>query len=442
MAAAPERIGRYRVREVIGAGGFATVYRATDDRLGVDVAVKVLAENHSLDADVRERFVEEARRLRRVAGPPFLAVHDMGETERAQPYMVLEWADRGDLSRRVTRDRQDGRIPAPKDALAVARALAGALGVLHRHSLVHRDLSPTNLLLRSTEARARPGAGTARGPVQEPDPRKTSLIGRDESLLLADLGLSKDLALASGLTVAAGTSGFAPPEQREHGGVVDHRADIWAASAVIVWLAVGRAPDDAGRWRRDLREAGWPPGAAAVLDRGLVPDPGDRFPDVEEWVAALEDALRPGGPEPGLGEEALTPAGGGPRRTRRWLTLLVPAVLAAGVWATRGHGGPTVRSDPLGGGQVRTVVEDGGVTITLDGPDTVAVGQSVQLSAALDGAEAWIWVGPDGAVATGTDTFQMEALSPGRATVRLLAVDDHGEIIEASRRVSVTGDAA
>lgn len=87
--------GRYRAEEVIGVGSFATVHRAADDLLDDTVVVKVLAENHSLNPEIRERFIAEGRSLRRVASPHVVTVHDIGETDRQQPYLVLEHADRG-----------------------------------------------------------------------------------------------------------------------------------------------------------------------------------------------------------------------------------------------------------------------------------------------------------------------------------------------------------
>lgn len=430
MTAIPERVGRYRVRELIGVGGFATVYRAVDERLGVDVAVKVLAENHSLDADVRARFVEEGRRLRRAAGPHLLGVHDIGETERAQPYLVLDLADRGDLAARVEAARRRGHRPGSDDVLAVARALAAALGVLHGCEIVHRDLAPKNLLVRSL-----PPDSTAAGAALVGE----GLIGAGEQLVLADLGISKDLAVASGLTVAAGTSGFAPPEQRELGRTIDHRADIWAGCAVAVWLAIGRAPDDAGRWREDLRAAGWSPGLVRALDRGLADRPDDRYATVEEWRRALEEALRPPLVRPSRPDGPTRARRGRGRRLAVAGALVLGSLLgvAGDAAAERAFDGRTVTST-AGGGGVRTVVEEHGVRITLEGPTTTAVGEPLRLTAHVDGAEEWIWVGPDGAVAVGEEGFEVSASRAGRGTVRVLATDDHGRTVEARRALTVT----
>lgn len=82
-------------------GSFATVHNARDERLDDDVVVKILAENHSLNPEIRERFIAEGRSLRRVEGSHVVAIYDIGETERHQPYLVLEYADRGTMESRV-----------------------------------------------------------------------------------------------------------------------------------------------------------------------------------------------------------------------------------------------------------------------------------------------------------------------------------------------------
>jgi hypothetical protein len=427
MAATPQWIGRYRVHEVIGTGGFAIVYRARDDHLSVDVAIKVLAENHSLDPEVRQRFIEEGRRLRRVRSAHVVGVHDLDDTERAQPYLVLDWADRGDLAARVAGARTRGRPPRPADALAVAGAVASALAVLHRHRLVHRDLAPGNLLLCSTG----PPAGLG-------DPE--SLIGPDEQRMGADHGLSKDLAGASGLTQATGTSGFAPPEQRKLGGTVDHRADIWATSALILWLATDHPPDDEGRWPHRLRDVRWPPDVGRVLARGLAERPDDRYPDIGAWRAALDAALRPRPPVPLAGTTRVAGRGGPGRRILPLLLLV--SLLTGGAIGAAATGGradhPAGRNEQLGDGRRSTVVRDHGITVTVTGAPTAAVGETVRLEATVDGSGTWQWIGPDGVLYQGEDTIELTPRSAGRATVRLQAFDEQGRSVTASHRLDVT----
>lgn len=465
MAEMPEQIGRYQVREVIGTGGFATVYRATDERFGVDVAVKVLADSRSFDPDVRERFLDEARRLRRLHSPQLIAVHDVGETERGQPYMVLEWADRGDLAARVVQRREAAWLPTTGDARAVAQAVAAALSVLHRHDIVHRDVAPKNLLLRSTMSpRALPVvdgdevpvptipsvSGAAADPVVLPTPADVGgaapLVASGEELVLADLGVSKDLAEASGLTLAAGTSGFAPPEQREPGLRVDRRADVWAASALLVWLGTDRAPDSAGRWQTDLQATGWPSGVASVLAGGLAEEPDDRYSTIDEWLTAVDGALQPSAAAGDARHEDV-PGTSGPQHVRRRAWLAVPlggALLvgaATGVAATRDRSsGPDVRTETLDGGELRTVAEsDDGIVVRLDGPTEARVGEEIVLSGTVEGTDHWTWVGPDGAVVPGQETLTLAPQTAGRGTVRLLAFDGR-EIVEATHRLDISND--
>src|SRR5690625_5444900 len=93
--------GRYQLGEVLGVGSFATVYRARDELLNDTVVVKMLAENHSLNPEIRERFIAEGRSLRRINSEHVVTVHDIGELSRQQPFLVLELADHGTLAERV-----------------------------------------------------------------------------------------------------------------------------------------------------------------------------------------------------------------------------------------------------------------------------------------------------------------------------------------------------
>jgi hypothetical protein len=149
------RIGRYRVESVLGTGAFATVYQAVDERLGDTVAVKVLAENHSPDPEIRKRFLTEGRVLRRIDSPHVLDVHDLGQTDRHQPFLVLEYASRGTLAQRARDLGAQGWRPTFADVLAVARPLAHALDAIHRAGVVHRDVNPGNVLLTTRGAGGR-----------------------------------------------------------------------------------------------------------------------------------------------------------------------------------------------------------------------------------------------------------------------------------------------
>ncbi|MDH3682386.1 MAG: protein kinase [Acidimicrobiia bacterium] len=257
------KIGRYRLIAPIGSGGFATVYRAVDERLGCEVALKVLAENHSLVPDYRERFISEAQHLRRVDSYWVASIFDLGETDTGQPYMVLELADRGDLETRVNNLWDQSRSVSGDDLLVLAETLAHSLSAIHAADLVHRDVTPGNLLVRHNGLKPAPWSGR-------------TLLDRGERLLLSDLGYAKDLRAASGITSGGGTAGFAAPEQHGEMTQVDTRADVYGATAVLEWAATGSV------YEQPLTD---------VARIGMAEEPKDRFEDISAWHAAVRQVL-------------------------------------------------------------------------------------------------------------------------------------------------------
>ncbi|MGC5334309.1 serine/threonine-protein kinase [Micromonospora sp. DT62] len=256
----PGRIGPYRVERLLGTGSFATVWLAHDPMLDSRVAIKVLAENWHHDLRVRERFLDEARLLRRLDDARLVRVHAVGELADGRPYSVLTWADGGSLRDRLAA----GPMPAPA-ALELLAEIAAGVAVLHRHGVVHRDLSPGNVLFRSG-----------------PD---------GERVLIADLGLAKALAAASGLTARAGTPGYMAPEQDDPFAIVGTRADVYALGRLGLRLLAPAA--DAGAAPGTVAQAaggaggGAPPEVAAVLRRATAPRAADRYPDATAFRAAL-----------------------------------------------------------------------------------------------------------------------------------------------------------
>ncbi|MEV4121386.1 protein kinase [Micromonospora sp. NPDC049645] len=260
---APLRIGPYAIERLLGVGSFATVWLGYDRVLDAHVAIKVLAENWSHDLRVRERFLDEARLLRRLEHERLIRVHAVGELPDGRPYAVLAWADGGSLRDRLAA----GEIPAPTALWLLGEVCAG-VAVLHRHGVVHRDLTPGNILFRSA------------------DP------GDAERVLIADLGLAKALAAASGLTARAGTPGYMAPEQDDPGAVVDTRADVYGLGRLgIRLLTTDPARPDPPRCDPDIRlRDGVPPAVAAVLARATAHHPADRHPDAATLHAALTRA--------------------------------------------------------------------------------------------------------------------------------------------------------
>ncbi|MGI8612332.1 MAG: serine/threonine-protein kinase [Nocardioidaceae bacterium] len=264
-------LGRYRLDEQLGSGAFATVWRGFDPELDSVVAVKVLAENWATNSDVCERFLVEARLLRRISHPAVVRVHDVGtacgDDGVERPYFVMDHVAGGTLASRI------GALP-PRDALALAVEAAEAVQVLHDEGALHRDIKPSNLLV---------------------DPARTG-----QRVLVADLGSVKLLADASMLTMVAGTPAYMAPEQALSSGSLDGRADVYAMGAVTYQLLSGRLPYDVDSPTEALGRPDAPPPAIAedlglpgkldlVLSHALAKDPRARFETSAAFAKALRD---------------------------------------------------------------------------------------------------------------------------------------------------------
>ncbi len=361
------KIGRYQLIAPIGSGGFATVYRAIDERLGSEVALKVLAENHSLVPDYRERFISEAQHLRRVDSYWVASIFDLGETDSGQPYMVLELADRGDLETRVN-DLWDHRLAVKEDDLLVlADTLAHSLAAIHAADLIHRDVTPGNILVRHNGLKPEPWSG-----------RK--LLDRGERLLLSDLGYAKDLRAASGITSGGGTAGFAAPEQHGEVTQVDARADVFGATAVLKWAATG------SKYEHALSD---------VIGTGMADDPADRYQDMSAWRADVQHALT--GPSSPAAISSGMIEDGGPPWTRTAVVVVAAMSLAFVIsalfwfdWRGSGEPEPTtvppaVTESPVSTSSPLTLPSptdaESGAPITPEGPRPPPTGPGVpQLS--------------------------------------------------------------
>ena len=120
------------------------MWRYHDEELDSDVAVKALADNWAQRSDIRERFLEEARILRRADADHVVRVVDSGATESGASYFVMSYADRGTVADLLEQGR-----PSVEEAIDLIRQAGAGLEVLHRHGIVHRDIKPQNLLLRT-----------------------------------------------------------------------------------------------------------------------------------------------------------------------------------------------------------------------------------------------------------------------------------------------------
>jgi eukaryotic-like serine/threonine-protein kinase len=245
----------------LNEGGMGKVYLAKQETLNRLVCVKVLAIPAGEDGQVwRSRFHREAELLARVSHPHILQIFGFGMTDCSRlPYLVSEYVEGGDLRRHMT-----SGLPLPTDqALAVLRQVGDALTYLHSRGILHRDLKPENVLM------------TDGGLVK-----------------VGDLGLAVEQAQAGVLTRSdrgMGTVGYISPEQQYALGV-DERSDQFSLAALSYELLTGRRPlgvfPPPSRLNRRLsREFD-----TAIL-RGLAEEPKDRYPSVQDLVAALDRSL-------------------------------------------------------------------------------------------------------------------------------------------------------
>ena len=266
---AMDSVGRYRLVRRVGAGSFATVWLGHDDDLDVPVAVKVLADNWSSNSDVRNRFLAEARIMRRIHDRQLVQVYDIGTLDDGRPYFVMDYIDGGSLNDL----RQQGIDPVR--ALRLCADACRALDVLHANDIIHRDVTPGNLLL----------GRTANGQTH---------------VLIADLGVAKSMVDAVGATMTAGTPSYMAPEQAMGVTPLDKRVDIYSLTAVTYAMLTGHPPflvrSIADILARDISKPpepiaerlGAPVTLDAVMLSGLAPDRNRRPPT----ALLLADALQ------------------------------------------------------------------------------------------------------------------------------------------------------
>jgi len=210
-----KKLSHYRIEEQIGRGGMGVVYRAHDEQLDRDVAIKVLPSGALGDEAARKRFRKEALSLARLNHPNIATVHEFG-TEGETDFLVTEYIAGITLDSKLAR----GALP-PEQVMRLGGQLAAGLEAAHREGIVHRDLKPGNLRLTA-----------------------------DGRLKILDFGLAQLMPHASelGVTVTmtqsqeiTGTLPYMSPEQLA-GEPADARTDIWSAGAVLYEMATGKRP--------------------------------------------------------------------------------------------------------------------------------------------------------------------------------------------------------
>jgi Tol biopolymer transport system component len=319
------RIGPYEVLGLLGSGGMGEVYRASDSRLGREVAVKVLPRDMSSDLDRLRRLEQEARAAGALNHPNLVVVFDTGQHE-GNPYVVFELLDGLTLRQRLGA----GLLPVRK-AVDYAVQIAAGLAAAHEKEIVHRDLKPENLV-----------------------------VTRDGRVKILDFGLAKlrpaldphaprvegaTLSAATGAGVVLGTVGYMSPEQ-VRGDPADHRSDIFSFGSVFYEMLSGRRPFSGETSPElmtailkedpaDMAKPDVPQGLERVVRRCLEKRPEERFQSARDVGFALE----------AVSGASSTPVNAGARsvekRTRKALwagaAVVVAGALSVGYWSLLQH---------------------------------------------------------------------------------------------------------
>jgi serine/threonine-protein kinase len=330
---------RYELVGLVGSGGMSSVYKAHDQLLERNVALKVLHPHYGDDAEYVERFRREARAVAQLSHPNIVTVIDRGEADGHQ-FIVFELIDGENLKELIGRT---GPLPVER-AVELAVAVAAGLTFAHEHGLVHRDVKPQNVLLN--------GDGEAK---------------------VTDFGIARSLDVERGMTqtgTVLGSSSYLSPEQAS-GKPVTVATDVYSLGVVLYELLTAEVPFPGDNFvavaMKHLNEP--PPDIlerrpdvplrlAAALERALEKDPAHRFPTMEEFAAELQASIAAAGSSD-TGATVIAPRpvlhGSAPRRVRtrrpRWplyllLGLLAAAAIVAGVFTLGGTGSIRTNGSP------------------------------------------------------------------------------------------------
>ena len=209
----PEKIGKYDVLDVLGRGGMGVVYRARDSRLGRIVAIKMLTEGFSGNAEMLQRFYREASQTGALRHNNIVIVYDAGDQD-GEPYIVMEYVEGEPLDKAIKRQRLQ-----LEHALSVVEQICLALAYAHRNGVIHRDIKPANVIVRA-----------------------------DGSVKLLDFGIARDETRVDTSITSTGSLVGTPPymaPERFGGGGIDSRSDIFSAGVLLYLLVTGRLPFDA-----------------------------------------------------------------------------------------------------------------------------------------------------------------------------------------------------
>jgi serine/threonine protein kinase len=320
------KLGRYEIRSKIGEGGMGEVYRAHDEKLNRDVAIKILPEAFAQDSDRLARFKREAQVLAALNHPNIASIYGLEESNGSLA-LAMELVEGPTLADRIAA----GPIPLD-ESLIIARQIGAALEAAHERGIIHRDIKPANVKVTDETTVKVLDFGLAKVFVDE----------TPES----DLSHSPTLVKGTQAGVILGTAAYMSPEQAK-GKVVDKRSDNWAFGCVLFEMITGKQ-SFSGETLTDILAsvvraepdwsalpAGTPEAIRRLLRRCLTKDPKQRLRDIGEARITIESFLA--GKSDETTELATRKESLPLRKTLLWVAGVALAFIAGGlgVWSTR-----------------------------------------------------------------------------------------------------------
>lgn len=269
-----EQLAHFRILSKMGSGGMGEVYRARDEKLQRDVAIKVVPKSQFSDATAKARLFREARAAAGLSHPNICVVHEVGEAG-GKAYIAMECVEGETLGARMARE-----LLSHSEALRFAIQLADALAHAHERGVVHRDLKPANVIITPEQRLKVLDFGLAR----RVDERSS------DSLSSTDIMVTKQ-------GVICGTPAYMSPEQLR-GSPADERSDLWALGVILHEMLSRERPFEGRTWPelsaailsmepRPLPER-VPAELKAIIARCLDKEPSSRYQRASEVRSALE----------------------------------------------------------------------------------------------------------------------------------------------------------
>ena len=289
----PQYLGKYELRERLGRGGMAEVWKAFDPQLERYIAIKLLHADLQNDPEFMTRFAREARAIASLHHPNIVQIHDFqisGSAESNNPlaYMVMDYVEGGTLADYIRHTARARKFPPAEDIMHLFTSISKAIDYAHQQGMAHRDIKPSNILLDKRALKASPDAQYQMG---EP--------------ILSDFGMVKLLTSSSSTLNRwwLGTPAYISPEQ-VMGYPGNELSDIYSLGVILYEICTGMRPFQGETMHtimmHHVNTMPPPPvlinqsislALSAVILRSLAKDPAARFPSASSMAAALAEAL-------------------------------------------------------------------------------------------------------------------------------------------------------